>query len=437
MKRYIQLSTLAAVISTAFFSKAAYAQYESIEKKAEAYYNKEDYHNAAQLFEELIFKKYNLENSYLKAGISFLFLSKPEKGLTYIKSARTPQNETNPNYNFWLGRAYHLNMKMDSALMGYRKYLALAPQNDEYRKGVEELIGQIHRTEIHFITGDAGPYNVKNAGENINSIYTEHSPMVTSDGQIMVFTSKRPLFADERLESGGEYADKLFFATKDSEGKWNKAQPLFPTKNVRRKFTAIQFLEGGKKLLLYNQEEGGSLWLAERDGDHFKEPVKSNLNIPAKYFLNNGTINNSLDKIVFVGNTLFEGTFDLFMVEKVTESKWGKPWKLGRYHNSTDDDIAPFWCDDGVTLVYSSKGLPGLGGYDLYKTKYDAYARTFSQPENFGYPINTPGNETHYYEINNGGRKTIFISSARFGGFGETDIYEVEYNPDVSDAKSR
>jgi tetratricopeptide (TPR) repeat protein len=434
MKKHIYYVTAVLMMTAGVSFHTAQGQYESIEKKAESYYNKEDYHNAAQLFEELIFKNYNLENSYLKGGISFLFLSKPEKGLNYIKKARTPENEVNPNYNFWLGRAYHLNMKMDSALMGYRKYLAVASQNDEYRKGVEELIGQIHRTEIHFLTGDSGPYTVKNVGENINSIYTEHSPLVTSDGKILVFTSKRPLFADERLEGGGEYADKLFYAVRGENGKWEKAQPLFPTKSAKHRYSAIQFI-GGNKLLLYNQDEGGSLWTAEIEGDHFKEPVKSNLNIPAKYFMNNGAINSSLDRIVFVGNTLFEGTFDLFMVEKKTEAKWGKPWKLGRYHNSTDDDIAPFWAEDGVTLVYSSKGLPGLGGYDLYKTKYDPLTKSFSQPENFGYPINTPGNETHYYEVTQGHKKTIYISSARFGGFGETDIYEVEYNPELSDAK--
>ncbi|HRH36323.1 MAG TPA: hypothetical protein PKY12_14755, partial [Catalimonadaceae bacterium] len=306
----------------------------------------------------------------------------------------------------------------------------VASQGDDFRKGVEDLIGQIHRTEIHFVSGDQAPYNVSNLGEQVNSPYTEHSPLVSNDGKIIVFTSRRPLFANELPEADGEYTSKLFYSIKLAEGKWSKALPLHPKSNLKAQFATIQWIENSEKLLLYSSENGGSLWEVERDGDEFKDPRPFRADVPSRYFRPDGTFNPGMDKIIFANNTLFDGTYDLFMVERRTESKWGKPWKLNKFINSPDDEIAPMWMEDGKTLVFSSKGIKGLGGYDLYRTRYDAETRTFSEPENLGYPINTPGNDTHYFELDKG--KVMFISSARAGGVGGTDIYMITPNDTFS-----
>lgn len=409
---------------------AATAQVSATLDRAEKLFEQEDYYNALPLYEELIYKGNDNINSNLKGGMCYLFLSKPEKGLELIKKAKTPQNEVNPNYQFWLGRAYHLNMKIDSALMCYRKYLVVAGPNDDFRKGVEDLIGQIHRTEIHFVSGEGAPYNVQNLGEQVNSPYTEHSPLVSTDGKMLVFTSRRPLFANELPEADGEYTSKLFYSVKQSEGKWGKAIPLHPKANLKAQFNTVQWIENSEKLLLYSNDNGGSLWEVERDGEDFKDPKPFRADVPAKFFRPDGCFNPGMDKIIFANNTLFDGTYDLFMVERRTESKWNKPWKLNKTVNTSDDEIAPVWLEDGKTIVFSSKGIKGLGGYDLYKMTYDHETKTLSEPENLGYPINTPGNDTHYYQLDKG--KQIFVSSARAGGFGGTDIYLITPNDTFS-----
>jgi len=414
----------------AITSLTATAQVSATLDRAEKLFEQEDYYNALPLYEELVYKGHDNVNSHLKGGMCFLFLSKPEKGLEFIKKAQTPQNEVNPNYQFWLGRAYHLNMKIDSALQCYRKYLVVAPQNDDFRKGVQELIGQIHRTEIHFVSGEKSPYDVKNLGDNVNSIYTEHSPMVSKDGEMLVFTSRRPLFANETPEADGEYISKLFYSVKQKDGSWSKALALHPKSGLKSQFNTVQWIDNFDKLLLYSPENGGSLWEVERDGNEFKDPRPYKSEVPARYFKPDGNFNPAMDRIVFANNTLFDGTYDLFMVERRTEAKWGKPWKLNKVINSGDDEIAPVWLEDGKTIVFSSKGLNGLGGYDLFKTKYDPETKTFTDAENLGYPINTPGNDTHYFELDKG--KVMFISSARSGGMGSTDIYMITPNDSFS-----
>jgi hypothetical protein len=410
----------------AITTRISTAQVAETLNRAEKLFEQEDYYNSLPLYEELIYKGEDNVNSHLKAGMCHLFLSKPEKGLEHIKKAASPQNEVNPNYQFWLGRAYHLNMKIDSALRCYRKYLVVASQNDEFRKGVEDLIAQVHRTEIHFLHGDKAPYEVANLGENINTPFTEHSPLVSDDGKIMVFTSRRPLFANEVPEADGQYASKLYYSLLQADGKWGKALPLHPRSGHKGQFSSVQWIEKSDKILLFSADHGGSLWSSERDGDEFKDPQLVKSQVPAKFFRPDGCFSPSMDKIIFVNNSLFDGTYDLFVSEKRTEAKWGKPWKVSKLLNTTDDEIAPIWLEDGKTIVFSSKGLKGLGGYDLYKSVYDAETHTFSEPENLGYPINTPGNDTHYFEVEKG--RKMYISSARASGMGSTDIYLITPN---------
>jgi len=408
--------------SFCFSLTAAYSQTSVTLQKAERLFEQEDFYNALPLFEELIYKNEDVTNSNLKAGMCNLFLSRPEEALRQIKIARNPQNEVQPFYQFWLGRAYHLNMKIDSALMCYRKYLVVSSPQDEYRKGVENLIAQIHRTEVHFI-GEKSPYNVINLGENVNTRYTEHSPLVTPDGKMLVFTSRRPLQANEVPEADGEYTSKLYFSTLQADGKWAKAQPLFPTLSTKKQFSSVQWLNNAR-LLIHSASDGGQLWVADREGNELHEPVVFNTTgVPERYFRPDGNFNKSMDKVLFVNNTVFDGTFDMYMVEKKTESKWNKPWKLPKFLNSDDDEIAPVWLEDGKTIIFSSRALNGLGGYDLFKTIYDTETKTFTEPVNLEYPINTPGNETHYCEIEKG--KKMFISSARANSLGGTDIFMI------------
>ena len=428
LKRWSAMASLFAITTG-----VTTAQVSATLDRAEKLFEQEDFYNSLPLFEELIYTGQDNTNSHLKAGMCNLFLSKPEKGLEHIKLAKTPQNEVNPNYQFWLGRAYHLNMKIDSALRCYRKYLVVSGTNDEFRKGVEDLIAQIHRTEIHFLSGDKSPFDITNLGENINSPFTEHSPIVSANGKILVFTSRRPLFANEVPEADGQYSSKLYYSILQSEGKWGKAIPLHPRSSQKSQFASIQWINNSEKLLLYSHDHGGSLWEVERDGNEFKEPVHVKSELPAKYFRPDGNFNKGMDKIIFANNTIFDGTYDLFMVERRTEAKWGKPWKISKMINSPDDEIAPIWMEDGKTIVFSSKGLKGLGGYDLFKSVYDSETRSFSEPENLGYPINTPGNDTHYFELDKG--RKMFVSSARASGFGSTDIYMIVPNDNSASGK--
>ncbi len=53
----------------------------------------------------------------------------------------------------------------------------------------------------------------------------------------------------------------------------------------------------------------------------------------------------------------------------------------------------PFVLSDGLTLYFASDDKAGLGGYDIYLTRYNAEQNTYLTPENVGFPINSSAND--------------------------------------------
>lgn len=76
----------------------------------------------------------------------------------------------------------------------------------------------------------------------------------------------------------------------------------------------------------------------------------------------------------------------------------GKEWKdavmlQGLVDDESDDVNYPFMMDDGITLYFSAQREDGLGGYDIYRTRYDADEHSFLTAENVGMPFNSPAND--------------------------------------------
>lgn len=63
----------------------------------------------------------------------------------------------------------------------------------------------------------------------------------------------------------------------------------------------------------------------------------------------------------------------------------------------------PFMMGDGMTFYFAAEGGDGLGGYDIYVTRYNAEDNSFLHPANIGMPFNSEANDYMYVidEFNN------------------------------------
>lgn len=112
------------------------------------------------------------------------------------------------------------------------------------------------------------------------------------------------------------------------------------------------------------------------------------------------------------------GGTDIWYSEKQPDGSWGIPKNCGNQINTNDDEEFPTLNETG-TLYYSSKGLEGMGGFDLFMAK--GARDQWTTPENLRFPCNSPGDDFYYVSSGSNG----FLSSNRKGGKGDDDIYAV------------
>lgn len=82
-------------------------------------------------------------------------------------------------------------------------------------------------------------------------------------------------------------------------------------------------------------------------------------------------------------------------VSQYEEGEWKAPKNLGPVVNTRANEAFPFMHPDG-TLFYASKGHPGYGGYDLFKSKPVGNGIDWLEPENLGEPINSAFNDSYF-----------------------------------------
>lgn len=90
-----------------------------------------------------------------------------------------------------------------------------------------------------------------------------------------------------------------------------------------------------------------------------------------------------------------KNSLDLYMSRK-ENNNWSLPQKLPDVINTKYEEAYPFLSEDGISLYFSSKGHNSMGGYDIFRTVWDATNNTWSQPVNLDFPVNTPFDEIMY-----------------------------------------
>ncbi|MFV0375709.1 MAG: OmpA family protein [Mangrovibacterium sp.] len=115
------------------------------------------------------------------------------------------------------------------------------------------------------------------------------------------------------------------------------------------------------------------------------------------------------------------GGTDLYL-SRFEAGRWSNPMNLGPQFNTPGNELFPVLAGDS-TLYFSSDGHGGLGGLDLFASAFSG--NDFGPIRNLGYPINSPGDDFGMALVE-GGRKGYF-SSNRSGGRGKDDLYFFVY----------
>ncbi|WKN41411.1 OmpA family protein [Tunicatimonas pelagia] len=336
------------------------------------------------------------------------------KALSYLNYAQKQQATAGiPNeLNYYLGKTYHRDIQIQEAIKAYERYKKELKADDKQK--LDDVNRQLEIcTNALFLIGEKKSM-VINSFETINSEYTEYNPLITADEGMLAYTAVR--------EKKGKITEQIFTARK-SNGQWSTPQPLSIKANAPLGTAGIS--PDGQEMLVFigGDNNSGSIYRIEQTSKGWSNPVTLGKNINSRYLESTASITPNRKTIYFASNRKGGyGGMDIYKAERQPDGEWGKPENLGPTVNTEYNEDAPFIHPDSRTLFFTSDGHGTMGGNDIFKTHF--LAGEWQEPENMGYPINTPTDDNYFTLTANG--KMGYFSSERKGGKGGQDIYYFE-----------
>ena len=114
---------------------------------------------------------------------------------------------------------------------------------------------------------------------------------------------------------------------------------------------------------------------------------------------------------------------DIYAVKRLPNGKWSLAQKVIGSVNTFEDDNFPYMSPDRRFLYFSSKGHNSMGGYDVYRSRYNPGDNSFGKPENMDFAISSPDDDILY--IVDSLDRIAYFTSARESEDGKLTVYKV------------
>jgi outer membrane protein OmpA-like peptidoglycan-associated protein len=408
------------------------SQNDELLNKAEDFLFFKDYIHALPVFLKL--DSLNPHNPVVNYSIGLCYLksiSNKKKSISYLefaagnisskmKEGTGNGSEVPVEVYLNLGRAYHLDYKLDDAIKMFEKYKTfLKKENPLFAQtDVEINMCKIAKGLIsHPVKAE-----IKNI-QTVNSAYPDYGPVISADESVLIFTSRRPGGTNETLTPTGEYYEDIYISYKIND-QWTNPVPIGGNINSPGHEASIGLSADGQQLFIYKDDNNdGNIYVCDLNGDTWSAPKKLGSNINTKAWEPSASLSADGSTLYFVSDRKegFGGR-DIYRSRKLPDGTWGLSQNLGSTINTSYDEDGPFIHPDGKTLYFSSNGPNSMGGFDIFSSTVTEF-NTWSTPENVGYPINTTDDDIFYVLSASG--KHAYYSTFKPEGKGEKDIYMI------------
>ena len=256
-----------------------------------------------------------------------------------------------------------------------------------------------------------------------NSALADYAPSICGD--MVVFSSTGHKSTKNDGFTGQNYSSLCSYNFKT--GKIDVIKDLFSSKyNIgSASFTAdgqeIYFTANRKKP---NRNGMASLMIlmAKKQNGHWSEPKEFPYNkIDFNYA--HPSINPKGDLLVFASDSYGNTGMDIYFCNRDKQKNWSVPVRMKTNINTPLNEVFPVFVNDS-TIVFSSEGLPGLGGLDLFKTT--CKRKKWSEPISLNAPFNSSKDDFGLTSTDN--FNTGFFTSNRQSPEGNEHIYAFKRN---------
>ena len=359
------------------------------------YYFNEDFEKAASLYEVLLKKYPDNSNISAKLGTCYLTIDgKKTDALKLLEIASQNVVKSDIEYLeygkkapldtwFYLAHAYHINDSLNKAIILY---------ND-----VKKKIGSSNAFRAEYIDNQIKACKY--------AIEMEKYPVNTSEELFIPWLKDWPGATNPALSEN----DSVFIFTRKESGKnhiycslknagWQSPVDITSQLGGYDNLCSNSITARGDMLIIYMDDGAdGNLFSSNRKGSVWSKMRKLNKNINTKYWEAYGFITPDGKQLYFSSNRQGGlGELDIWVSQKEADGNWGTALNLGKMINTPFNDNTPFFIPSTGTLLFSSLGHNGMGGYDVFSS--DLKNGTWTKPIGMPYPVNTTTDNTFFIE---------------------------------------
>ncbi|MBU6325334.1 MAG: OmpA family protein [Bacteroidetes bacterium] len=289
-------------------------------------------------------------------------------------------------------------------------------------------------------TPDSSRYKVSEF-KIANTRQSDYAPMIASkNDNVLYITSDREGGVSKRMYgwTGDWYTDiwMLELKGKKDKAKWGKPM-LINGANTKYNDGVVNF-NTNFQTMYFTQCNGASgkerqckIYSTQKVGDGWGEPVLMPFCADSFNYGHPGLTEDG-NKMYFTSDRPGGfGGYDIWVSDYTKRGKtWSVPTNLGSQINTESNEMYPYWNKHENELFFSSNGLPGMGGLDIFRAKPTESVVVWEEVENLKEPINSGGDD---FGITFDEKKSThgFFSSNRSEGGKKSDdnIYEFTVEP--------
>lgn len=410
---------LAALIVSSVTSKAQFTL--DYLKAGDDYFRKADYISAAQYYEKYLagntkattaaYNPYVIQKGSKKSvgpvssrelaiyrtGESYRMLNYPAKAETYYKQALEFDKEQFPLARFHYATMLRALARYEEAEQSFTTFLAEYATEDAHREMARRELDNLRFIQAQLKRADLQLYTLNKAGNGLNGPGANYAPTWMNDGSLL-FTSTRPVDSNAKKV---EYTNRMYHAVYSEGVAGNLSRLNVPQASEVHQGVA-SFSADGNTLYFtrwtadHSGKKSSSIYSSTRSDNKWSEPVMMDAVLNAS-----GSSNQSPFVMPGGKHMLFvsdreggQGGLDIWVADLDETGKPVSATNMGPNINTKFDEQAPYFHTPSNTLVFSSNGRVGMGGYDFYFSK--GSGSNWSVPENFGYPVNSIKDDLYF-----------------------------------------
>ncbi|MCB9188562.1 MAG: OmpA family protein [Flavobacteriales bacterium] len=325
----------------------------------------------------------------------------------YVKALQLNWGNSYPEFTldrYWYGNILMNLGKYNEAVEEFNTFLLDAPEPTEevayYVYRTKDLINnckfaQSPRSKNLEVSVKKGDSLINNGSSSFGASYYESNVLLIS-------SARSSSTSDKERKIEGNLLSDIFTIRSTGDSKWEGAMGINSPVNTSEHEGAASVGEDTKTMYYtkwyVDNTKTSEIYVTKYFVDKWMKPRLLEEAVNEKGYASQHPFITKDGKLLFFASDRpgGQGGMDIWMCEVDRNGKTSNPVNLGPNINTPEDEITPFFHEATGILYFSSKGHQNIGGFDIFKSKFNLAQKYAAKPENMGIPINSPMNDSYF-----------------------------------------